>query len=251
MKFIFQWLSSLKLTVWTLTILIGVFFLGAYLMPLYPKAHQGINAMPLLEWWTQFGKESSSVNFWLPASFLLITLLSLNTVICTLRYFSLGPSLWAHMTHVGFLLILLAHLVSATTGFKENGIVLPRGHTIEIPKLNVKLELNHIEITPYPGGMPKDYSVQIVFHSESGTEVKSLGPNRPAFHQGIPIYLKTFGYQPIPYAVCDIVHDPGARVALTGSVIFLIGSLPLPFLTRKSRGPETSDSGSGKALIRV
>ncbi len=235
-KWILQWLSSLKLTVWVLTVLIGVFFVGAYLMPRYPEAHAGMNAMPLFAWWSDMGRRHLGINGWLPLSVLLLAVLTLNTLVCTIRALRPGPSLWAHVTHLGFLLILLAHLVSASTGFKETGIVLVRGRAIEVPRLVAALELNRIDVTPYPSGMPRDYGAEVIFRTPEGRFSKRLGPNRPAFYRGIPVYLKDFRLRPVPVALCEVAHDPGAWLALIGSVVFLVGALPLPFLTGKKRG---------------
>jgi hypothetical protein len=236
MRFLLNWLSSLKLTVWILTLLIGAFFLGAFFMPLYPKAHEGMNAMPLFEWWLKIGREYGARNGWLILSILLMVILTINTLVCTVRSLRPGPSIWAHITHAGFLMILLAHLVTASTGFRESGIVLPRGQRVEIPRIDLKIILNKINYESYPGGMPKDYSAEVTLISKEGRLHKTLGPNRPAFYDGKPIYLKNLGFQPVPYAVCEVAHDPGARIALAGSIVFIIGSLPLPFLTRKVKG---------------
>jgi hypothetical protein len=233
LKFLLRWLASLKLTVWILAVLVGVFFLGAYLMPVFPKAHAGMNTMPLLQWWSTSGRAHFTTTAWLPLSVLLLGLLTLNTVICTLRSLRFSKSLFAHITHAGFLLILLAHLLSATTGYRKSGIVLPKGHAVKVPELGLQLLLNKINYVPYPNGMPKDYSAEVVFITEGGRSIRRLGANRPAFYKGVPVYLKTFGFRPIPYAVCEVVDDPGALVALAGAVIFLIGSLPLPFIAGK------------------
>ncbi len=241
MKLLLKWFSSLKLTVWALTLLIGVFFVGAYVMPIYPKAHEGMNAMPLFEWWAKSGKDFPAINAWLPISVLLLAVLAVNTLVCTIRSLRLSPSIWAHLTHIGFLLILLAHFLSASTGYRESGIVLPRGHIVEVPRLNIQLKLDSINYVPYPGGMPKTYSAQITVIDKDKKIQKHLGPNQPAFYDGVPIYLKNFGFKPMPYVVCEIAHDPGAVVALIGSMIFLAGSLPLPFLVKWRRRDRRED----------
>jgi hypothetical protein len=80
--------------------------------------------------------------------------------------------------------------------------------------------------------MPKTYSAEVTLIDEDNKIRKLLGPNQPAFHDGVPIYLKNFGFRPVPYAICEVADDPGAMVALIGSLIFLAGSLPLPFLVK-------------------
>ncbi len=236
LKYLLQWLSSLKLTVWILTALIGVFFLGAYLMPRYPEAHAGMNAMPLFAWWSELGRDHWRINGWLAVSFLVLGVLTLNTLVCTIRALRPGPSLWAHVTHLGFLLILLAHLVSAASGFKEAGIVLVRGRTVEVPRLGAALQLNRIDYTPYPNGMPRDYGAEVTFVTPEGKFRKRMGPNRPAFYRGVPVYLKDFRLRPVPVALCEVAHDPGAWLALAGAIVFLVGALPLPFLTGRQKG---------------
>ncbi len=235
MKLLLRWFSSLKLTVWVLTILIGVFLLGAFLMPLYPGAHTGMNAMPLYQWWLRSTGISRLHAGWLPLSFFVLAILTLNTLVCTIRSLRLAPSLFAHITHAGFLLILLAHLVSAVTGFRDGNILLIQGRPAKAPRLDLTLTLERIELVPGPGGMPKDYSADVIFTGGGESRHQNLGPNHPAFYRGMPVYLTNFGNRPFPYAVCEIVSDPGARVALVGAILFLIGSLPLPYLASRNR----------------
>jgi len=231
-----RWFSSLKLTVWVLTFLIAVFLAGSVLMPLFPEAHQGMNTMPLFTWWSRSGETFLRKNGWLPLSIFLMAVLTVNTLVCTIRSLRIGPSLFAHITHAGFLLILLAHFVSASTGFRETGIVLPKGHAVSVERLGLKLRLNRIDYVPHPNGMPKDYSAKVVLITKEGRVTRTLAPNAPAFYKGIPIYLKTFGFRPVPYAVCEVADDPGAKVALAGSILFLIGALPLLAFRRVGRG---------------
>src|SRR5512146_2680502 len=124
---------SLKTTVWTLLALVCLFFIGSYLMPVHRDVFSGMNDDILFRWVKNTAQAHLWSTWWLFAAFAGLVLLTLNTLVCsfqavmgkwTRRDFLLRIS--PQIIHLGFLFILLAHLVGAGWGYKIAG-VMPEG----------------------------------------------------------------------------------------------------------------------------
>jgi hypothetical protein len=61
----------------------------------------------------------------------------------------------------------------------------------------------------------------------------TLGPNQPLLYRGMGIYMKSFEFEPRPYAVLLVAKDPGAIWALTGGILFILGAIMLLVLKWK------------------
>jgi hypothetical protein len=227
MKYFFL---SLKTTVWTLLALIAVFFLGSYLMPAYRDVHGGMNDRLLFEWVEEVAVGHPWATAWFFASLAGLVLLTVNTVVCSIQavrgkwtrqdfLLRIAPQ----VVHAGFLLILLAHLLGAGWGYRLAGMVpvgvsagLPDGKRVLVADLRPQVDGQ---------GYLTGWSAEVVL-SEGGARIASgtLGPNRPLFHGGTGVYLKSFEFQDRPMAYLMVNRDPGALWALAGSVLFFAGT---------------------------
>src|SRR6185369_9290857 len=93
-------------------------FMAAGSFSLSGEYAAAINGMPLLAWLL---KTPATVSWWLWVTVVLMALLALNTLLCSKETLRLRRErLWTAATvapqliHAGFILILLAHLLSAT-----------------------------------------------------------------------------------------------------------------------------------------
>ena len=222
---------SLKTTVWTLLAFIVVFFAGSYLMPLHRDVFGPMNEMLLFTWLADVAAFSIWQTWWFFLSLGLLVLLTINTLVCSVQavkgkwsrsdfLLRIAPQI----VHVGFLLILLAHLLGAGWGYRLSGM-LPEGASAQIPGDRV-LRLDALRVHPDPAGYVAGWeaSVSLV---RGGRQVASgiLAPNSPLFHEGTGIYLKSFDLERGPMAFLLVHRDPGAPWALAGGILFIIGSI--------------------------
>ncbi len=230
---------SLKTTVWTLLVLICVFFVGSYMMPAHREIFGAMNDRLLFAWADEFALSHPWETAWFFASLACLVLLTINTLVCSIqavrgrwsrRDFLLRIA--PQIVHAGFLCILLAHLLGAASGYRLSGTV-PEGAFVRLPE-NRTLHLQAVRVDLGPSGYPRDWSADIeVFEADRPVAAGSLGPNAPLFFRGVGFYLKSFDFEQGPVALLMVTKDPGAFWALAGSVLFALGAVMILVLKWK------------------
>lgn len=231
---------SLKTAVWTLFILVCLFFIGSALMPADRRLFGLMNEDLLLRWAIGPALERPWQTWWFFASVAGLVLLTINTLVCSLQAvrgrwsradFLLRVS--PQIVHIGFLFILLAHLLSAASGYKLSG-AMPEGGFARLPE-GRGLLLRQIHVKTDGAGYLQDWAAAVsLYEKEVVVKSGSLGPNKPLFYKGTGIYLKNVSYDNGPGAFIMIAKDPGAVWALIGGILFMLGSGALVVLKWKN-----------------
>ncbi|MGE5174685.1 MAG: cytochrome c biogenesis protein ResB [Betaproteobacteria bacterium] len=224
---------SLKTTVWTLFVLICLFFIGSYMMPAHREVFGPMNDDILFAWVENTASGSLWYTWWFFAALAGLALLTVNTLVCSVQAvkgkwtrddFLLRIS--PQVIHIGFLFILLAHLLGAGWGYKVAG-ALPEGSYARLPEGRTVF-LRSIRADVDSRGIPKGWSAEVtLFDNNEQAASGTLGPNQPLLYQGMGIYMKSFELEPRPYAFLLVAKDPGAIWALVGGVLFMLGSMTL------------------------
>jgi cytochrome c biogenesis protein ResB len=230
---------SLKTTVWTLLVLVCAFFIGSSMMPVHREIYAPMNDRLLFDWVSETASGNLWATWWFFAAFAGLILLTINTISCSIQAvkgrwsrtdFLLRIS--PQVVHIGFLFILLAHLMGAGWGYRLSG-ALPEGARTPLPENRV-LYLRDVRIEMDRPGIMKGWAADVeVFERGEMVTAETLGPNKPLLYKGMGIYLKSFGFEPVPYALLMVNRDPGAVWALVGAVLFTIGSVTLLVLKWK------------------
>ena len=224
---------SLKTTVWTLLALVCLFFIGSYIMPAHREVFAGMNDDILFRWVKDTASDNPWYTWWFFAAVAALTLLTINTLVCSIQAvrgkwtrvdFLLRIS--PQIIHIGFLFILLAHLLGAGWGYKLSGM-MPEGAYAPLPE-DKALLLRQVRVQTDNRGSMIGWSAEVSMY-ENGQLVKNgtLGPNVTLFYKGTGIYLKSLNFDRGPAAVLLIAKDPGAAWALVGGILFMLGSITL------------------------
>ncbi len=188
-----------------------------------------INGMPLLAWLREV---PLSVSWWLWVTLVLLALLALNTVLCSSETLwsrwgkgGIVPLLAPQLIHAGFLLIVLAHLLSAM------GSSL---HAVEVGEMSLaalpdgrRFGVASISVVTSSEGMPLGFSSQLVPDLNRPAERVVISPNHPWFSNGFGVYIKQADAYPFKRALLEIHHEPGAAMALAGALLFTVGNVLL------------------------
>ena len=200
----------------------------------------GINAMPLIDWLLAV---PVGVTWWLWLSVAALVLLAFCTLLCSsetvwarLGKGSLPTLLAPQLIHAGFLLIILAHLVSAMWSsvrqleVREGSLAaLPDGSLFRVAGISVAMS---------PGGMPIGFSSELATNPHNPLVRTVIKPNHPWLSGGYGVYIKQAEVYPFKRALLEIHREPGAGLALAGAVLFVVGNVLLLVIRSKAHENE-------------
>ena len=170
---ILNFFLSLRTAIWLLMALLCLLLYGSFVMPVNEE-FQALQTLPLFQW---MAENSSHITWWLWAAIIVISLLTANTLLCSLESVLKKKSArqWLlvispQVVHIGFLFILLAHLLSGYGSFRGTAVVyenqglrLPNGNDVLFRKINVDMDQT---------GYIKDWNSDVEYFRES----RSWGP---------------------------------------------------------------------------
>lgn len=188
-----------------------------------------INGMPLLAWLREV---PLPVSWWLWVTLVLLALLALNTILCS------AETLWSRwgrvgwtallapqLMHAGFLLIIAAHLLSAT-GSSHNALEVGEMTLAALPD-GSRFGVASISVATSPEGMPLGFSGELVPNLNRPAERVVISPNHPWFSGEFGVYIKQAEAYPFKRALLEIHREPGAPMALAGAILFTVGNVLL------------------------
>jgi hypothetical protein len=194
-----------------------------------------INSMSLFAWLREV---PITVSWWLWITLVLLGLLAINTVLCS------SETLWQRwgrsgvmalvapqLLHAGFLLIVIAHLLSAM-GSSLQQVAVEEMTLAALPD-GIKFGVAAIEVAVSSQGMPVGFSAQLAPDINKPAERITISPNHPWFSNGFGVYIKQAEAYPVKRALLEIHHEPGAAMALAGSMLFIVGNVLLVVIRSK------------------
>lgn len=229
MKQIVSFFGSLRTSLWLLTALICLLLYGSIVMP-SREEFLALHTVALFTWMEEM---PVSITWWLWACLGVLSLLTANTIVCSLdsvirkreaRHWLLVVS--PQIIHIGFLFILLAHLMSSYGSFK--GIAYAYKGTVFQLTDNVEVRFNQVNAAVDAAGHVTTWSADIeYFRNGISLSTDRILPNSPSFRDGLGIYIKTVRVSPFPVAMIEVSKEPGALWALVGGTLFMVGMVAL------------------------
>lgn len=207
-------------------------------MPLKPE-FKLLYTEPLLPWMKAF---PAGLTWWLWASFGAAALLTANTIVCSIESIvrKREARQWLliispQIVHLGFLFILLAHLVSADASLKATAIAY-QGAKLRLPT-GTEVIFQDLRADFDQEGHVRDWAADVVY-VRNGSPVKRdvIAPNSPSFIDDMGIYIQTVRPDVMPVAMIEVSKEPGAVWALIGGVLFLLGMTTLLVLKVRREG---------------
>jgi len=244
MKTIWRFCISLELCLGLLALICMVMAGGSFL--LQGEYAAAINSVALFVWLREVPLGAS---WWLWLTVVLLALLVLNTILCS------SETLWSRwgragwmallspqLIHAGFLLMVLAHLMSAYGGSMQQ-VEVGEGMVAQLPD-GRQFGVAGIEAVMSPMGMPLGISSELVTNLQNPQERCTISPNHPWFSGGYGVYIKQAEAYPYKRALLEIHHEPGAGMALAGALIFTLGNLLLVWLRSRAKDSRLEEVGN-------
>lgn len=187
----------------------------------------GINDMALFAW---LARAPLAHAWWLWGALAGLALLVLNTLLCSIDALRarLGRDrllrlLAPQVMHLGFLLVVLAHLLSAKGG-EKGALLIPEGAVVDLPG-GRRLQVTALSQQTGAYGMPTAMQALVHYTAPDGVRQARVRPNHPLFLDGYGVYLKQLELQPRRVALLELHREPGGLAALAGALCFTVGNL--------------------------
>ncbi len=227
---------SLRTTLWLLGLILGLLFAGALVMP-GKEEFQSIHSIPMFEWLI---KQPLTVTWWLWGLMGILTVLAVNTLFCSIESIVKKRKVtqWLllispQIIHIGFLFILLAHLLSAI-GSAQTFSVAGEGSLLKISEDNTILLVKDISIYSGAEGYITGWEVKVeYFLNNKLLFADEIRPNEPSIRKGLNINVKDLRFRPHKAILLQINREPGAFWALAGGILFMVGIFILIILRVK------------------
>ncbi len=222
---IYNRLASLTFGLWLLVGVCITMAVGSFVA----SEGSAINEVPLFVWLREAPPRET---WWLWLTLAVLVLLVINTLFCSFdslrakwQQGSFLVRIAPQVMHLGFLLIVLAHLISASGSLKES-LQVREGMTIGFPG-GARVEIAELAATYGKMGMPTAMSATLRYVQGGGAQSVTITPNHPFFVQGVGIYLKDVAMVPYRAGLIEIHKEPGGGAALAGALLFTVANLVL------------------------
>ncbi len=169
----------------------------------------------------------------------LLSLLSINLLICTLTRFSLKlTSVGRTLAHLGAIIILVSVIISTIwreIGFMQiyegeaTGTLFARDKAggMQPKPLHFKLRLDDFSIKHYSGDFSsaiKTYKSKVkVLDKDQVVTAKTIEVNNPLRYKGYTFYQYGYDHRDLRYTVLQVVKDPGVPSVYVGFVLLMLG----------------------------
>ncbi len=241
-----KFFRSLKTSLWLMGVSILLYVLGSFFIPQHLDIFSEINDMPLMEWLNR-NRGEMGVAFWIPALIVLMALLAANILVCGYDSLARGvpyglsvETLAPQVLHLGVVLVLFGHLISAASGFREDVPLHP--HEPQTVR-GRRLELVNLEFLKMRGEDSTRWRIGLLIDGRSAT----VEPARPYFHERTGYFARSAS-QKQGRALIGIVYDPGVIWEVAGAILFLFGGAGLFFVQfRRATDVATTMKAGGSA----
>lgn len=229
LKMIFNFFLSLKTSLWSLALLLIFLFAGALIMP--GRQEFGLlHSIALFRW---LHEQPAAITWWLWGSISVLSLLALNTLFCSVESIikKRRTTHWLllispQIIHIGFLFLLLAHLLSGA-GSSQGLARAAEGSMITFSD-NTVMKVDKINIDTDRNGYITDWSVEIAYLSDGKPfRQDTIRPNTPSLRAGFSVNIKELSPYPRRTILVQVNKEPGALWALAGGILFMAGTVTL------------------------
>jgi hypothetical protein len=190
--------------------------------------------MPLFDWLQQ---QPLGITWWLWGLIGILFVLTLNTLFCSIESIVKKKKVtrWLlllspQVIHIGFLFMLVAHLLSAI-GALQSQAIAAEGTMVKLSSRNTALQVKNINVSYDYYGHISDWAVSVEYVADGKIIHEDIiRPNSPSTQMGFNINVKDLRTHPVEAVLLQINREPGAVWALIGGILFTVGIVTLILL---------------------
>ncbi len=231
MKKLWDILISLNTVFALFALTIALCLLGSVMLPTHLEFFSGIDDSPLFQWLAEAG--APGLTWWVYALVASVALLALSTVACTVDALSrrsvrgLLHKLSPQVMHLGVLMVMLAHLLTAVFGMRAD-VQVAKGTRGEVAP-GIEVLVSEVSAEVNEAGTSTRWLAELVLYREGKVIARrALVPAQPVFIDGLGLFFGTFNEgddNRAPSATIRVTHDPGAKWALAGGILVVLGGI--------------------------
>lgn len=241
-------LCSLKLAIVLATCATLIVVGGSLLMPANPRVFAPLDEMILKDWLVEIAAQSPALTWWVPLAALLVLLLGLNTLCCVIDWLVHIRSRWRksgeYLIHLGFFLIVCAFLWGNLAGYRAGEQPIFVGQSVELPPHGLVLKIEEVmPLADDHGRVMEMANTLALYRDDTLLKRVEARVNHPLAWEGLVVIpghagQVMMGGQLRTYSLMTINYDPGANLALVGSVAMGCGVLfaVFSFYRKRSTG---------------
>lgn len=185
-KKIWNSLGDIRLTICLLLAAAALFFIGMLYSSFDFSYFKTMNEIRVQDWLMRELPSRPNVNWWLPVQFSVLSLLGINTVICTINRitelaagaqkinYRLILSLLPSMVHILFITVMIGHAVTITTG-SWTRVQLHEGVNVTIDPSVPQLSVKRIEDEFFPENSllsKRIRQTEVTFTEKNGKDIR-------------------------------------------------------------------------------
>ncbi len=232
---IYQIALSVK-TAFTLMLVFSLIALiGSVIHPRNLAFFSGIDDTPLFKWLSE--ADHLELTWWIYGLVVVLFLLALNTIFCSIDAImnrlsrrALLLKLSPQIIHLGVLLIMLGHLLTASVGIKMD-IFIKKDEKINLLG-KLPIVLKDTKVVTDEEGYDIDWTAYLRLPEG---EVIALKPSRPIYRAGFGFFVQSVTKDEDEVsALIRVCKDPGALWALCGGITTVLGSILFLYARLKS-----------------
>lgn len=239
MRVVIRFFLSLRTAIVFFTAFMAIAVAGSSSLVKNLAFFSGIDDTPLFQWLME--SDAFRAAWWIYAMIFVISLLAVNTVFCTadalLKKAGLKKlllKLSPEIIHIGVLLIMLGHLLTASMGFKAD-MVINKGESRAVAG-SAAIIVNDVRLKTDAEGYAQDWEADLQWSDAGGQSVPQiLRPVHPLYFGQFGVYIKAVTLEPEPSVQVRVCRDLGAPWALAGGIVLSLGCVTLLML-RLRRG---------------
>ncbi len=234
MKKLWDILISLNTVFALFALTIALCLLGSVMLPAHLEFFSGIDDSPLFQWLAEAG--TPGLTWWVYALIASVALLALSTVACTIDALIGRPvrgllyKLSPQVMHLGVLMVMLAHLLTAIFGMRAD-VQVAKGALEEVAP-GLQVFLSEVSAHVNEAGTSTRWLAELELFKEGKVIARmALEPARPVFVDGLGLFFGTFNEGDrahdgsAPSVTIRVTRDPGAKWALVGGILVTIGGI--------------------------
>jgi hypothetical protein len=202
---------------------------GSLTLPRNLALFSGIDDTPLFAWLGETAR--LDVTWWIYLMVAMMGLLALSTALCTAEALlrlrgahSLALRLSPQFMHLGVLLVLLGHFLTAAIGARED-VLMGKDAPVDLGG-GVTATVTDVRQEEDEYGYARNWEADVTIEAGGiSLGTATLRPARPASIGPFSLFIRSVETGESPSALVRVVRDPGATWALAGGVVVTLSCI--------------------------